>query len=402
MSLFEAEIFKSKKAECFFIIESLRCLFLAEPFPDSQKRILKTLDIEWMIPAVKRNGVGGFFVKALQKFDLLAILPKETQARLIRELDRCAKRFEEMAADFEYVQSVSTKHNIPMLPFKGAVLTALIYSELPYRIMSDVDIIIREEDEPRLHEIFFNEGFSLKRYQVPNRWQTEIIQRNYTSHFFKDTGRHSLVRDNLDIDIHTELKYHAGQAPVLLDMKSVWKRSSGKEGSQLQHLSIDDHAMVILLHAADLYYPKLIQLLDLALLMRHGSLVPERIQKLFDEGWSTDAKKLLRQVVCAADEWLRPGRELFSFSEETENIFYLFLSGQTNIFCPVKTLPNKKIHIMEYLKMINLWSDKVKFLAGYFLPNPLYYKNTSIAGSYIKHWGHLVAKVFKAVLGQLN
>jgi hypothetical protein len=86
------------------------------------------------------------------------------------------------------------KENIPLILLKGAALLAAVYDDPAHRPMSDIDLLIREEDLERAHHLILKEGY-------------QLIGVEYWPWWRKFGGERAYLGDVFRIDLHWRLEF---------------------------------------------------------------------------------------------------------------------------------------------------------------------------------------------------
>ena len=77
--------------------------------------------------------------------------------------------------EFGEINKIFEKNNIDIIPLKGIALSYLIYKNMPFRNMNDIDILIRQKDLNKTCDLLNDNGF--KEFpNLKNRWHAAIKQ----------------------------------------------------------------------------------------------------------------------------------------------------------------------------------------------------------------------------------
>ncbi len=133
-------------------------------------KILVKADIDWqyLLNIGHRNKI-----LPLLYFHLNSICPKDVPEE---HLNFLKKHFEHscksnlfLSRELLRLLNLFNSHNIPVIPFKGPVLTTSLYSNLTLREFSDLDILVPRESIPKVKDLLISENFkpqfNLKEYQ---------------------------------------------------------------------------------------------------------------------------------------------------------------------------------------------------------------------------------------------
>ena len=128
---------------------------------------------------------------------------------------------------FEDVAAAFSDNGIPFYTVKGLDLAAL-YPKPPLRTMGDCDLVVREEDKPRAHEVLLGLGFQNGQ---------------------KGTHEWTYFRSGLEFELHHRLLYdEVGNSAAAVDfVREAWDYCGRGEGSQY-HLDWSFQFVFLLLH----------------------------------------------------------------------------------------------------------------------------------------------------------
>jgi|GEM_PF-621347 hypothetical protein len=149
------------------------------------------------------------------------------------------------------------EHDIQVIPFKGSVLAVSAYQNLALREFSDLDLLIKENDFPKVKELLLSQG-----YQI--RSELQHWGQDFTS---KD--------DKIHIDIHWQLTPPC--FPYKLDFPQLWQRCQTVSilNQQVVNLSPEDLLLILCVQIVkDAHYrqEKLNKICDIAEIIRASSL----------------------------------------------------------------------------------------------------------------------------------
>jgi hypothetical protein len=95
-------------------------------------------------------------------------------------------------------------HDIPAIPYKGAILAASVYGNLALRQFADLDILVHEQDFPKVEELLLSQKYQP---HVTWDWEQSFVNSNST----------------IEIDIHKAIT--PPYFPFPLDFDHLWQRT---------------------------------------------------------------------------------------------------------------------------------------------------------------------------------
>lgn len=344
---------------------------IAQALLGSNGAVFPVQDAVETLAAIDRHRVAGFCAKHwLRRGETVARLPAAIEGALRRRelLDRARCR-----------HATQAKHDVLMLfadsgvavrPLKGASLCDTVYRNSPYRAISDVDVLVSAADFPAVKELIRKHELKFSA-SCRNRWQTaEESARDRPSE--QAQGREAyLAKRTAPIDIHWQVEY-------TVDGRR-WRRDS----AELSALSdVELQFLVVLMHACQESTPQIHQLLDLLFLGRSEGLDCEALlaqhlpqfRALPTVAWVLD--------VLAAVQAAPRGQS----AREWEAFVARSLAHWDGM----------KATGVSTLAEVPTWSGRLKFLAGYLVPNLAYYGSVPALTAWKRHWSHLMRRAFVA------
>lgn len=164
--------------------------------------------------------------------------PENVRAALQNALRLSASRNLLLYHELSHVLETFNQAGIPTIVLKGAFLAEHIYENIGMRPMSDIDIMVREEDLQRAADCMISIGFSSKLYQR----ETAPTDSHELPEFFKPNGP--------VIDIHWSIA--SPNAPFKIERDEIWKRAPAVKFSNLEAmvLSPEDLILHLSMHVA--------------------------------------------------------------------------------------------------------------------------------------------------------
>jgi hypothetical protein len=102
-----------------------------------------------------------------------------------------------LTAELINILRLFQSQNIPAIPYKGPVLAAQAYGDVALREFEDLDIILRQSDVPKAHEIIVSLGYKPKfDWILSPGAAASLVPGEYN---YRDEGRRAMV------ELHTEI-----------------------------------------------------------------------------------------------------------------------------------------------------------------------------------------------------
>lgn len=173
----------------------------------------KQLDWDYLLRSARRHRM-----KPLLYWHLNAICPEAVPKAC---LDGLRDEFRANAQSNLYLTKellallcLFEEHSIPAIPFKGPVLTVLVYGNLALRRFGDLDILVSKRDVLKAEELLISKGYRPRVHLVSARERVRF-QSSYAQEFVHDNGRGQ-------VDLHWKLaERYFLHAP---DPEPLWER----------------------------------------------------------------------------------------------------------------------------------------------------------------------------------
>lgn len=143
-------------------VELLLCCAQPQPGPDPTARIKTllqgTLDWSYLLQLVARRGLMPLLYWNLKAIGPEAV-PQAILAQLQGDFQANARRNLLRTRELLQILALFTAHQVPMIPYKGPVLAALLYGNLSLREFSDLDILIPAQYLSKAKELLLSQGY---------------------------------------------------------------------------------------------------------------------------------------------------------------------------------------------------------------------------------------------------
>jgi hypothetical protein len=123
--------------------------------------------------------------------------PPATQEQLKKTCRANTVRCLYLTAELINILRLFQSQNIPVIPYKGPVLAAQAYGDVALREFEDLDIILRQSDIPKAHEIIVSLGYKPKfDWILSPGAAASLVPGEYN---YRDEARRAMV------ELHTEI-----------------------------------------------------------------------------------------------------------------------------------------------------------------------------------------------------
>jgi hypothetical protein len=277
----------------------LRCI---SPETDSQTvQQIKTLaqgQIDWqsLVQIAKAHRVMPLLYNRLS-----TACPQTVPASLLNELRYYCKNIAirnlSTTAELRRLLLLMKSQGIDTLPYKGPMLTQMLYGDLELRQFGDLDIVIQPEDMRSVEKLLMAEGY---RPYFGEKTATELdaymkSKNEHTYDFYHDHKK-------VFLEIHWRFwpVFFSSVTP-----KDIWHRRESAElaGKIVSNFKVEDYLIILCMHGSRHQWNRLSWLCDIALLLQKYPNLDW--QQMFELSEQWGAKRMLRLGLYLACAWLQ-------------------------------------------------------------------------------------------------
>jgi hypothetical protein len=208
--------------------ELLACCARTRLMPDDAQRIRQIasepLDWEYLLAEAEANSI-----TPLVERHLAAVVANAVPAAALEQLKKTCRanavRCLYLTADLLHILKLFREQEIPALPYKGPVLAVQAYGDVALREFDDLDIILRQRDIPKAHEIIVSLGYKAKfDWILSPGASASLVPGEYN---YRDEPRRAMVELHTEVTLRhfpvkPNLDYFIGRrAPVLISDHEV-------------------------------------------------------------------------------------------------------------------------------------------------------------------------------------
>lgn len=278
--------------ELDLIFESLRTQRQA----DSLEPTLLAGPLDWavVLDLARRHGVIPLLTRCLKAWPAEWI-PESVRQQLDSEARANAQEVLALTGELLRLVQVLDTHGIAAIPYKGPVLSALLYGDLAGRAAGDLDLLVRPCDFARARALLLAHGYRPWRSLTP-------AQRAATR---RSQCHDQLVREDgqLLVELHWAVAPRYLACPV--DLEGVWGRTKRFPLGETQVLVMapEDLLLLLCVHGGKHLWERLMWLCDVAQLLRKTpSLETDRLRRA---AIHAGAARLLKLGLSLAHDLLR-------------------------------------------------------------------------------------------------
>jgi hypothetical protein len=188
------------------------------------------------------------------------LVPAEWTGNLRESARKAAGMSVLLSSELLRICEIFEKEGVPIVPYKGPVLSQLAYGNPSERRFVDLDFFVPQKEMPRARDLLESGGYEAKfGIPDPSTRRRENIPGQYA--FFRPATR-------AQVELHTErtLRYF----PVPLRFEKMSRRLIAVElcGRPVRTFSIEDTLVMLCVHGSKHFWERLLWILDVAQLVR--------------------------------------------------------------------------------------------------------------------------------------
>jgi hypothetical protein len=211
-------------------------------------------------------------------------LPKSILGQLMKLYLMNCNHNQRLTLALQGLVALFNLRGIPVIFFKGPVLSEIAYGSIHLRRFSDIDMLVCEADVPVVRQLLMKQGFQPKDVilAVMQDRDPSLQALDHPDMAFKDrsqpdatetenpSGEEAFIHEEtfVTIDLHWELM--PSFFPVAFDTNQIWltRQSFGVENTQVDSLNPQDLLLYLCAHGSKELWRNLIWVCDVAEIVR--------------------------------------------------------------------------------------------------------------------------------------
>ena len=235
----------------------------SQPDPSLKQKIAelleRNLDWEYILDQAEENSITPMVSRQLQAI-ATGGMPASAADRLKDACRANTIRCLFLSAELIKILDLFRSHGIQAIPYKGPVLAVQAYDDVTLREFEDLDIILRQSDLPKAHEVMLGLGYRPKYDWILSAGAaTSAVPGEYN---YRDEERRVMV------ELHTELTLRHFPRPPDLDELSRRLVSVKLNDREIQTFSVEDGLPILCIHGAKDFWERFSWIADISELVR--------------------------------------------------------------------------------------------------------------------------------------
>ena len=322
--------------------------------------------------------------------EVLNLIPLEVSTQFLQAQAQVIVKNTFLKSGFDKIITDFNSLKLDVIPLKGIYLIDSYYDNFAHRQLSDIDLLVRENQLEKVCRYFLKNGFEMEMY-MPAK----------ASKVSKTPAPYKFSKNGLVIDLHVGLTYIYDNCQF--EMDEVWKRAKKYDRDYFEMNALD-HLVYLFAHLIkhfDYRNCKLINFYDICLVLEKDKIdLPELLRHSELLGCESDVKDIcyIMKKYFGADYF---ADLLLNYKPSRKNIDEIFLEilSTDRAKLEVKYAPKGStgFHPIKHLS----FKDKSIYISSRIFPGQLYIKgkygkqSRSIIGGYISHFKFILSQFFE-------
>jgi hypothetical protein len=223
------------------------------------KLVAQPFDWPYLLSEAAENSI-----QPLLEKQLCAVIPDAIPPKYLAQLKSASRantvRCLYLTAELNKILDLFESQGIQSIPYKGPVLAQQAYGDMTLREFEDLDIILRQSDLPRAHEIILGLG-----YRAKFPW---ILSPGAAASLVPGEYNYSAIERRIMVELHTEMTLrHFPVVPCLDDFspRLVTVELSGRD---MRTFCPEDALPVLCIHGSKDFWERISWVADISELVQ--------------------------------------------------------------------------------------------------------------------------------------
>jgi hypothetical protein len=236
-----------------------------------RKLVAQPLDWPYLLSEAAENSITPLLEKQLS-----AIAPAAVPAEYLAQLKSACRantvRCLFLTAELNKILELFESHGIQSIPYKGPVTAQQAYGDITLREFEDLDIILRQRDLPRAHEIILGLG-----YQPKFPW---ILSPGAAASLVPGEYNYRAIERRIMVELHTELTLRHFPVVPCLDDFSRRLVTVELSGRPMRTFCPEDALPILCIHGSKDFWERISWVADISELVHaHPPLDWDAVQR---------------------------------------------------------------------------------------------------------------------------
>jgi hypothetical protein len=223
------------------------------------KLVAQPLDWPYLLSEAAENSI-----QPLLEKQLCAAVPDAIPPEYLAQLKSASRantvRCLYLTAELNKILELFESQGIQSIPYKGPVLAQQAYGDMTLREFEDLDIILRQSDLPRAHEIILGQG-----YRAKFPW---ILSPGAAASLVPGEYNYSAIERRIMIELHTERTLRHFPVVPYLDEFSQRLVTVELSGRDMRTFCPEDALPVLCIHGSKDFWERISWVADISELVQ--------------------------------------------------------------------------------------------------------------------------------------
>jgi hypothetical protein len=221
--------------------------------------VAQPLDWPYLLSEAAENSI-----KPLLGKQLCAVVPDAIPLEYLAQLKSASRantvRCLYLTAELNKILELFESQGIQSIPYKGPVLAQQAYGDITLREFEDLDIILRQTDLPRAHEIILGLG-----YEAKFPW---ILSPGAAASLVPGEYNYSAIERRIMVELHTEMTLRHFPVVPCLDDFSQRLVTVELSGRNMQTFCPEDALPILCIHGSKDFWERISWVADISELVQ--------------------------------------------------------------------------------------------------------------------------------------
>ena len=323
-------------------------------------------DWDYLIATIIGRGIGPLFYKKLPYLSNSFLIPSVVKAKLQQVYYKTFSRSTVLHEHFRNIATAFAAQGIPVIALKGIYLSEWLYKDIGLRQLSDIDLLIKEENGPLCISILTRLGYT----QVYDGRSEFVLKNSEFVHYMP------MTLNGVSIELH--IKVHRKSEVYQIEPDELWKNAIANQiyNSTVFALNLNDLLIHLCVHLDKHFREGHVQFTcfsDITNLLNEYHDTIDWDSFIETCRLHNSESVVLRYIVLVNKYMNAPVPELIVqkycllLTKKDEELFIKYLKGYTNFgsSAPVAT------HLAN-LKKLDSYSEKLRYIWEDLFPTRLF------------------------------
>jgi len=204
--------------------------------------IPKIQDWDYFTSQLIDRGLAPLFYKKLPQLSNSHLIPAHIQTKLRSAYYKTVSRSIMLYGAFKVVVQEYNKAGIQVIALKGMYISEHLYQDIGLRLMSDIDLLVREEDGEQCLKLLESLGYSAMPFQKNISEFTDSVGIE-SFHESGEAHYRPMLKGEVSVEIHTKLQNTSEHYQQSLT--DIWENAKAVTINGMPAMALDNYNLLI-------------------------------------------------------------------------------------------------------------------------------------------------------------